>query len=50
LLDAIRAKPDVTLVRFLNVPSDHPACTALHNRGAARIASQLEMSLELGSG
>lgn len=50
LLDAIRAKPDVTLVRFLNVPADHPATKALHSRGATRIASQLEMSMELGSG
>jgi GNAT superfamily N-acetyltransferase len=47
LLDAIRAKPDVTLVRFLNVPADHPATKALHQRGATRLASQLEMSLEL---
>lgn len=47
LLDAIRAKPDVTIIRFLNVPSDHPASQALLNRGATRIASQWEMAMEL---
>ena len=47
LLDAIRAKPDVVLVRFMNVPSDHPASQALLNRGATRIASQWEMAMEL---
>ena len=49
LLDAIRAKPDVTSVRFLNVPSDHPASVALLNRGATRIASKFEMAMELSA-
>lgn len=47
LLDAIRAKPEVTLVRFLNVPAAHPAAKALHVRGATVIATQHEMALEL---
>ena len=47
LLDAIRAKPEVKLVRFLNVPANHPAAKALHLRGATKIATQLEMALEL---
>ena len=47
LLDAIRAKPGVTLLRFLNVPAEHPAAKALHQRGATRLATQLEMALEL---
>lgn len=47
LLDAIRAKPEVMLVRFLNVPSLHPAAKALHLRGAQNIATQHEMAMEL---
>ena len=50
LLDAIRAKPEVTLVRFLNVPALHPAAKALHLRGATRLATQLEMAMELTPG
>lgn len=47
LLDAIRGKPGVTLLRFLNVPADHPGAAALRERDATRIAAQSEMSVEL---
>ena len=47
LLDAIRARAGVTVLRFLNVPDDDPAVAALRARGAACTAAQFEMALEL---
>jgi GNAT superfamily N-acetyltransferase len=47
LLDAIRARAGVTLLRYLNVPDDDPAAAALRARGATCTAAQFEMALDL---
>ncbi len=49
LLDSIRAKPGVMLLRFLNVPADDPGAEALRGRGATCIAAQTEMSVEVAT-
>lgn len=50
LLDAIRTRPGVTLLRYLNVPDDDPAVAALRGRGATCTAAQFEMALDLERG
>jgi ribosomal protein S18 acetylase RimI-like enzyme len=47
LLDAIRSRTGVTLLRYLNVPDDDPAAVALRRRGATCSASQFEMAIEV---
>jgi len=47
LLDGIRSRDGVTLLRYLNVPDDDPAAAALRARGATCSAAQFEMALEL---
>ena len=47
LLAAIRSRPGVTLLRYLNVPDDDPAAAALRAAGATCSAAQFEMALEL---
>jgi len=47
LLDAIRGRAGVTVLRYLNVPDDDPAVAALRSRGATPTAAQFEMALEL---
>ena len=41
LLDTIRTRDGVNMLRYANVPADDVAAAALHSRGAARSASQL---------
>jgi hypothetical protein len=47
LLAAIRSRPGVTMLRYLNVPDDDPAAAALRAAGATCSAAQFEMALEL---
>ena len=47
LLDAIRSRAGVTVLRYLNVPDDDPAVAALRARGATLTVAQFEMALEL---
>jgi ribosomal protein S18 acetylase RimI-like enzyme len=47
LLDAIRERDGVTVLRYLNVPDDDPAAAALRARGATCAAAQFEMALDL---
>jgi len=47
LLDAIRGRAGVTLLRYLNVPDDDPAAAALRARGASCTAAQFEMALDI---
>ena len=47
MLDAIRSRGGVTVLRYLNVPSTDPAVAALASRGAVLDAAQTEMSLLL---
>jgi ribosomal protein S18 acetylase RimI-like enzyme len=47
LLDTIRSRAGVRMLRYLNVPSDDPAAKALRARGAVCDAAQFEMALEL---
>jgi len=47
LLDTIRSRDGVNVVRFLNVPSTDPAVTALAAREATCDAAQTEMSVQL---
>ena len=47
LLDTIRGRTGVTMLRYLNVPDDDPAAAALRARGATCAAAQFEMELEL---
>ena len=47
LLDAIRSRAGVTVLRYLNVPDDDPAIAALRARGAKLTVAQYEMALEL---
>jgi ribosomal protein S18 acetylase RimI-like enzyme len=47
LLDHIRMRDGVRVLRFLNVPEDDPAATALRERGAVCDAAQFEMALAL---
>jgi ribosomal protein S18 acetylase RimI-like enzyme len=47
LLDAVRSRDGVKLLRFLNVPENEPAAAALRARGAACEAAQFEMALAL---
>jgi len=47
LLDAIRTRAGVSMVRYLNVPDDDPAAAALRARGATLNAAQFEMALAL---
>lgn len=47
LLDAIRGRAGVTMLRYLNVPDDDPAAAALRARGATCTVAQFEMALEL---
>jgi ribosomal protein S18 acetylase RimI-like enzyme len=47
LLDAIRGRARVNLLRYLNVPDDDPAAAALRARAATCSAAQFEMALEL---
>ena len=47
LLDAIRSREGVRMLRYLNVPDDDPAAVALRARGAVCTAAQFEMALAL---
>jgi hypothetical protein len=47
LLDTVRSRDGVALVRFANVPEDAPAAAALHARGARLLVAQHEMTLAL---
>lgn len=47
LLDTVRSRDGVALVRFANVPEDAPAAAALHERGARLLVAQHEMTLAL---
>lgn len=47
LLDTIRSRTGVHLLRYLNVPDDDPAAAAMRARGAKCDAAQFEMALEL---
>ena len=47
LLDTIRSRAGVTLLRYLNVPAEDPAVPALRERSATCDATQAEMSLAL---
>ena len=47
LLDGIRTRGGVALLRYLNVPDDDVAAAALRARGATCSTSQFEMALEL---
>jgi aspartate carbamoyltransferase regulatory subunit len=47
LLDHIRMRDGVRVLRYLNVPEDDPAATALRERGAVCDAAQFEMALTL---
>jgi ribosomal protein S18 acetylase RimI-like enzyme len=47
LLDTIRGRAGVTMLRYLNVPDDEPAAAALRARGATCTVAQFEMALEL---
>ena len=47
LLAAIRSRPGVSMLRYLNVPDDDVAATALRAAGATCSAAQFEMALEL---
>jgi ribosomal protein S18 acetylase RimI-like enzyme len=48
LLDTIRSREGVTLLRYLNVPSTDPASAALAARAAVCDAAQTEMLVKLG--
>ena len=47
LIDTIRAREGVKVLRYLNVPDDDLAASALRARGAACSAAQFEMALAL---
>ncbi len=47
LLDTIRSRSGVTLVRFMNVPEQDLAAVAMRNRGATLLVAQFEMTLPL---
>lgn len=47
LLDSIRTRAGVNVLRYLNVPADDVAAAALRKRGATLGAAQFEMALEL---
>jgi predicted acetyltransferase len=47
LLESIRTRAGVSLLRYLNVPDDDPAAAALRAFGATCSAAQFEMALEL---
>jgi ribosomal protein S18 acetylase RimI-like enzyme len=47
LLDTIRSRDGVRMLRYLNVPDDDPAAMALRARGAVCDAAQFEMALAL---
>jgi ribosomal protein S18 acetylase RimI-like enzyme len=47
LLDAIRSRDGVRMLRYLNVPDDDPAAMAMRARGAVCSAAQFEMALAL---
>ena len=47
LLDAIRGRAGVSVLRYLNVPDDDPAAAALRARGATCSAAQFEMALAI---
>lgn len=47
LLDGIRTRAGVTLLRYLNVPDDDVAAAALRSRGATCSTSQFEMAVEI---
>ena len=47
LLDTIRGRAGVTMLRYLNVPDDDAAVAALRARGATCPVAQFEMALEL---
>ena len=47
LLDTIRGRAGVTMLRYLNVPDDDPAAAALRARGATCTVAQFEMALDL---
>ena len=47
MLDTIRSREGVNVLRFLNVPSTDPAVAALGRRGATLDAAQTEMSVAL---
>ena len=48
MLDTIRSREGVNLLRYLNVPSTDAAVAALGRRGATLDAAQTEMSVSLG--
>ena len=47
LLDAIRSRAGVSVLRYLNVPDSDPAVAALRARGATLTVAQFEMAIEL---
>jgi len=47
ILDTIRGRDGVKMLRYLNVPDDDPAAAALRARKATCAAAQFEMALEL---
>jgi len=47
LLDAIRSRAGVSVLRYLNVPDNDPAVAALRARGATLTVAQFEMAIEL---
>lgn len=46
LLESIRTRTGVSLLRYLNVPDDDPAAAAMRALGATLSAAQFEMALE----
>jgi hypothetical protein len=47
IVDTIRGRDGVKMLRYLNVPDDDPAAAALRAREATCAAAQFEMALEL---
>jgi hypothetical protein len=47
IVDTIRGRDGVNMLRYLNVPDDDAAAAALRARGATCSAAQFEMALEL---
>ena len=47
LLDAIRSRAGVSVLRYLNVPDSDPAAAARAQRGATLTVAQFEMAIEL---
>ena len=47
LLDTVRTRDGVSMLRYLNVPSEDVAAAALRSRRANSLASQFEMTVEI---